>query len=347
MTNSPESCLERPIRNQMMKWQAAHRNLWSIVLAGGEGERLRPLTESWFGRHRPKQYCTFVGTRSLFQHTLDRTDLLTSPDNKVIVIANTHYKEVSAQLMGRSAGKLVLQPSNRDTGPGIFLPLTYVRASDPKALVAICPSDHFVYPESRFIEVIWDAALAAGQLEDRVILLGVRPDRPETEYGWIHPGSKIMCDGNSQLSAVKSFLEKPEYAEASEAMAAGAYWNTFVIVAGVGTLWSLGWRCLPEMMPLFECLDRAIGTPGEATVLESIYRVMPSSNFCTDLLQRVPEQVAVLPLTGVFWCDWGRPERIAESLRAIGKQPAFSLEIVAGVKKPDTRAPRAMEATAS
>jgi mannose-1-phosphate guanylyltransferase len=329
----------------MMKRQAALRNLWSIVLAGGEGERIRPLTERWLGSHRPKQYCTFVGTRSLFQHTLDRTDLLTSPDNKAIVIANTHYKEASAQLLGRSAGKLLLQPSNRDTGPGIFLPLTYVRARDPKALVAICPSDHFVYPEPRFIEVVWEAALAAEQLEDRVILLGVRPDRPETEYGWINPGSPITCAGNSQLRAVKSFLEKPAYPEACAAMATGSYWNTFVVVASVGTLWSLGWRCLPEMMPLFECLDRAIGTPGESTVLESIYRVMPSRNFCIDLLQRVPEQVAVFPLTGVLWCDWGRPERIAESLRAIGKQPAFSLEMVAGLKKPDARAPRAMSAT--
>ena len=329
----------------MMKKQAVQRNLWSIVLAGGEGERIRPLTERWLGHHLPKQYCTFVGTRSLFQHTLDRTDLLTSPENKAIVIANAHYQEASAQLLGRSAGKLILQPSNRDTGPGIFLPLTYVRASDPNALVAICPSDHFVYPEPRFIEVIWDAAQAAAQLEDRVILLGVRPDRPETEYGWIYPGSKIICDGNSQLRTVKSFLEKPEYTEAGNAMAAGAYWNTFVIVASVGTLWRLGWSCLPEMMPMFECLDRAIGTPGEAMVLESIYRVMPSRNFCTDLLQRVPEQVAVLPLTGVLWCDWGRPERIADSLRAIGKQPAFSLEMVAGLKKPETRAHHAMAAT--
>ena len=328
-----------------MKRQTVHRDLWSIVLAGGEGERIRPLTERWLGSHRPKQYCTFVGTRSLFQHTLDRTDLLTSPDNKVILIGNTHYKEASTQLLGRSAGKLVLQPSNRDTGPGIFLPLTYVRARDPEALVAICPSDHFVYPEPRFIEVIWDAAVAAGQLEDRVILLGARPDRPETEYGWIHPGSKIPCDGNSQLRAVESFLEKPEFAEAGEALAAGAYWNTFVVVASVRTLWSLGWRCLPEMMPLFECLDRAIGTSGETTVLESIYRVMPSRNFCIDLLQRVPEQVAVLPLTGVLWCDWGRPERITESLRAIGKQPAFSPEILAGVKTPEARAPRVMHAT--
>src|SRR5688500_17758381 len=179
-----------------MKRLTAQRNLWSIVLAGGEGERIRPLTERWLGRHKPKQYCTFVGTRSLFQHTLDRTDLLTCPDRKVIVIENTHYKEATTQLLARSAGKLVRQPSTRDTGPGIFLPLTYVRANDPDALVAICPSDHFVYPEPRFIEVVWDAAMAAGQLEGRVILLGARPDRPETEYGWIHPGSKITCDGN-------------------------------------------------------------------------------------------------------------------------------------------------------
>jgi mannose-1-phosphate guanylyltransferase len=62
-------------------------DLWSIILAGGEGERLRPLMQRWLGQHKPKQYCTFVGTRSMLQHTLDRADQISDPEQKVTVIA--------------------------------------------------------------------------------------------------------------------------------------------------------------------------------------------------------------------------------------------------------------------
>ena len=93
---------------------------WSVVLAGGEGERVRPFVEKWLGHHRPKQYCTFVGTRSMFQHTLDRADMLTPSERR------DHREEVCSQLRGR--------------------------ASDPDATVIIYPSDHFIYPEGRIME---------------------------------------------------------------------------------------------------------------------------------------------------------------------------------------------------
>src|SRR5688572_33404456 len=129
-------------------------HLWSIVLAGGEGVRLRPLIERWLGGHRPKQYCTFVGTRSLFQHTLDRADLLTRPERKVVLVAAGHRKEACQQLQGRLAARVVLQPLNRDTAPGVFLPLTYVRAANHDATVVIYPSDHFINPEERFMDFV-------------------------------------------------------------------------------------------------------------------------------------------------------------------------------------------------
>lgn len=61
--------------------------VWSVILAGGEGERVRPLIERWLGRHKPKQYCTFVGSRSMFQHTVDRATRLTPSKRTVDVVA--------------------------------------------------------------------------------------------------------------------------------------------------------------------------------------------------------------------------------------------------------------------
>lgn len=128
-------------------------HLWSIVLAGGDGERIRPLTERWLGRHTPKQYCAFVGTRSMLQHTLDRAARLSAPERTVTVIARGHLPLVRQQLSTRQS-TIIPQPLNRDTAVGMFLALTYVRAADPEATVVILPADHFVHPEARFLEAV-------------------------------------------------------------------------------------------------------------------------------------------------------------------------------------------------
>jgi mannose-1-phosphate guanylyltransferase len=305
-------------------------NVWSIILAGGEGERLRPLVQEWLGRHKPKQYCTFVGTRSMFQHTLDRADQITAPARRVTVIAESHQSDAVAQLAGRNAGEVILQPTNRGTAAGIFLALTHVRMRNPDAVVVIYPSDHFVYPEDRFLKAIRGAVQAAEQMKHRLFLLGVTPDRPEPDYGWIYPGDHLTrIDGHS-VWAVRRFLEKPSFEICSDAMAEGALWNTLILTARVEHLWTLGWRCFPEMMSLFETYGKSIGTSQES-VLEAVYKVMPSRDFSTDLLQQVPDQVGVIKLTGTHWFDWGKPERFVETLDRLGRQPAFSSELVSAL----------------
>ena len=107
-------------------------HLWSIVLAGGEGERTRPFIEKWLGYPLPKQYCTFVGTRSMLQHTLDRADQLSCRDQKVTVVSRTHHQQAWKHLEKQVAGQVILQPRNCNTGAGIFLPLTYVLGMGPQ-----------------------------------------------------------------------------------------------------------------------------------------------------------------------------------------------------------------------
>jgi mannose-1-phosphate guanylyltransferase len=302
-----------------------HDDLWSIVLAGGEGERLRPLMQQWLGQHKPKQYCTFTGTRSMLQHTLDRADRISDPEQKVTVIARSHRSHAWPQLAKRKIGKVILQPANRDTAGGIFVALSYVRALDPEATVVIYPSDHFVHPEYRFVETVRSAAYAARRLKHWLFLLAVSPDRLEPEYGWIRPGAYLGSIMGHQLRGVQSFLEKPSFKKCAAALDSGALWNTLVLAAKAETLWKLGQRCFPEMMQLFEIYSQAIGTSEEDSVLQTIYQVMPARNFSSHLLECVPDEIAVMELSGVLWSDWGKPERIVETLRRIGKSPAFPL----------------------
>ena len=162
--------------------------LWSIILPGGEGTRVSSLIHRWLGRPTPKQYCAFVGTRSMFQHTLDRAAKLTPPDRIVTVAAYRHCRKALAQLDGRGNSTILFQPANRDTAAGVFLPLTYIRARSPKATVVLYPSDHFVYPEARLLDAVRHAVRIAESQPDRLVMLGVAPDRLELDYGWIFPG---------------------------------------------------------------------------------------------------------------------------------------------------------------
>ena len=323
------------------------KNVWSIVLARGEGERVKPFVLRWLGRHRPKQYCAFVGSRSMFEHTVDRAAHVSSLQQTVVVAARHHRHELSKQLHGRPIRKLIRQPINRDTAAGIFLPLSYIRAHHPHALVVIQPSDHFIYPEQRFLETVRLSVASAEAMPNRLVLLGVQPDRLETEYGWIRPGARLHGSPSSPVHAVSSFLEKPELAQADTALRSGGLWNTLVLTATVKALWQAGWDCFPAMMPLFERLCSTWNTSGEAAVLEEIYRDMPKHNFSSHLLQQIPDHVAVMELTGVLWSDWGKPERISEAIRRIGKTPTFPLDCLDRPFTPNPIPQRAEEALAT
>ncbi len=309
--------------------RGSHSNVvWSIILAGGEGKRTRPFIQEWLGCSIPKQYCTFVGSRSMLQHTLDRADRLGTPHQKVTVVAEQHLPYVRETFNKEQAGEMILQPQNCDTAAGIFLPLTYVRAWDPKAIVAIFPSDHFVFPEDRFVETVRRATRAIRVLQDRLLLLGVRPTHLELDYGWVNVGGILGWNGSSCLRQVDSFVEKPSPLAALQAMSNGALWNTLVMVAKVDTLWRLGWQCIPVIMERFERLGKTIGTVHESQTLHRLYRNMPLVNFSSEVLQKVPERLGVIELEEVLWSDWGRPERIRETLEILGKKPAFPSEIL-------------------
>ncbi len=262
----------------------------------------------------------------MFQHTVDRAARLASLARAVVVAARHHRTNVESQLRGRAIGKLVLQPVNRDTAAGVFLPLAYLRACDPQAIVVIHPSDHFIYPEHRFLETVRGAVASVEAMPEHLLLLGVQPDRLETEYGWIQRGPRLNGSPTYPVYSVSSFLEKPGAAQADAALRAGSLWNTLVLIATVESMWQAGCACFPEMMVLFERLASAWDTPDESAVLKDTYREMPVQNFSSHLLQRLSDRVAVMELTGVLWSDWGKPERIAETIRRIGKTPAFPLE---------------------
>jgi mannose-1-phosphate guanylyltransferase len=289
-------------------------SLWSLVLAGGNGERLRDYTEQCFGAYRPKQYCTFLGKRSMIQHTWARAKALCVPHQVVTVMDQSHWGYVRAQLIQEPLGRLVWQPENRGTGPGVFLPLSYIRAHDPHATVILWPSDHFISPVEPMIQVIRDAAALVQEHTHRMVLLTVPPQSQEQDYGWVIPGDRLPNSGGSQVREVRRFVEKPQRGQLEDIALSGGQWNTLVLIANVQTLWEAGRQCIPEVVMPLEEHAGGIGTSSEHQRLLHLYRTMPTRNFSSDLLSLIPQQLHMMDLTGVYWSDWGRPERIQETI---------------------------------
>lgn len=310
---------------------------WTIVLAGGEGRRMRPLISRWLGVSRPKQYCTFSGTRSMLQHTLDRAAQVGDTERTIVVIGNGHQGFFESALSGDFAGILMEQPADCGTAAGILLPVCYVLQQDPEATVVILPSDHFVYPEYKFVEQMDEAACLAESWTRHLILLGAVPDRPETDYGWIEPSANNRA-ARGELRGVMSFYEKPCKAEAERYYRHQWLWNTMIVAAKARALWDLGESLLGDLTARLATLSGVMGASAVGRVngsrldaaLAQAYRDLPCADFSRHLLQCAPEWSLVAPMAGIDWCDWGRPERISATLAALGAEPAFPMHALEG-----------------
>lgn len=275
-----------------------------VVLAGGEGTRLGPLTRALYGTELPKQFAVLAGQRSLLQATIDRALMLTTAARISVVISAHHEDRARAQLATHPEIDLIVQPRNLDTGPGMLLPLVRILERDLLARVIFLPSDHYIPSPTPLI-----AALGANALR-QIALIGVAPFSPEVEYGWIVRGPRI---DNTMAFAVQRFEEKPVHAVAEQLWRQGGLWNTFISTAPVAEYWALAQRHLPLHAAAFERYATSIGQFDESSLLASIYKWMPPANFSRDILAHAT-QLAVIPVANTGWSDWGSPERVMASL---------------------------------
>src|SRR5574337_1554302 len=234
-------------------------HLWGIILAGGEGKRLQPFIRSQFGSERPKQYCRLFGGRSMLGHTLARAERLIPPERLLTVVTRPHLVYAREELHDRPLGTVVVQPSNRETGPGILLPLLHVYARDPKAVVALLPADHFIVEEERFMSYVEETAAFVATAPGCLVLLGVEPERPEPEYGWIEAGGRSEYHHQTEVHRVRRFWEKPDRRTAQILYHRyDCLWNTMVVVGRAWWLISLFKTLTQGLFTLFEGLEPLI-----------------------------------------------------------------------------------------
>ncbi len=173
------------------------------------------------------------------------------------------------------------------------------------------------------IQVIRDAAALAQEQPHHMVLLTVPPQSREQDYGWVIPGARLPHPGGIQVKKVRRFMEKPVGSQLEDIVLSGGQWNTLVVIANVQTLWEAGRQCIPEVVMPLEEHAGGIGTSSEHQQLLHLYRTMPTRNFSKDLLSLIPQQLHMMELTGVYWSDWGRPERIQETIACMRRGESF------------------------
>jgi len=305
-------------------------HFWAIILAGGEGTRLRPLMRSLYGDERPKQFAPLLGSRSLLRASLDRSGRKVPLERTVVVTSRWHARYVAEEFASSPRPKILVQPRDRGTASGVLFPMHWIQGRDPEAVVAVFPSDHFIADESTFMEHVGSLMRLASRHPGLLLLVGAQPDRPECDYGWVEPGDAL--EEGSDVRRVRGFVEKPDPGRARSCFESGGLWNTFVLVGTAGAFAEAGRRCLPDLDAEITRVSPFFHTPSEERMIERGYAAAPTADFSRGVLEKSPQSLAVSRLPHVGWSDLGTPQRVMlrlapnlEPSRLSGWAPAWAL----------------------
>jgi mannose-1-phosphate guanylyltransferase len=280
-------------------------NRVATFLAGGDGDRLKPLTRRLTGDDRPKQFCAVLGAQTLFSQTVDRVAAAIGDGPGYCVVNRAHERFYREALAAHPTLNVLEQPANRGTGTAIIYSLEAARRDHGNsATVGIFPTDHHACPATfqRFVSAAYSQAANDPQ---HVYLVGAKAERPEADYGWIEAEPEATGYPLAPR-AVRSFWEKPSTEFAHQLFERGCLWNTFILVGRVDA---------------FDALIRRAGDP-TALAMQQVFRGpvdderfsrLPALDFSTSILQRAAPQLRVLELRHAGWTDLGRPSRVNEA----------------------------------
>jgi mannose-1-phosphate guanylyltransferase/mannose-6-phosphate isomerase len=272
-------------------------NNYAIILCGGSGTRLWPLSRSL----KPKQFLSFTGEKTLYQETVERIAQKISLSHILTVTNHEHIFEVKGQLAekySKAIDGVIAEPLSRNTLPAIAIAVKRIFQVNPQALISVFPSDHFIKESSAFIQA-WNYAERAAT-EGYLTLFGIKPDHPATGYGYIFPNPSQDLSNLSGYLTVDAFFEKPNKALAEQYINQGCLWNSGMFVFHAQVFMDLLLEYQPEIYSkIIEMSDPPTRTD---------YEDLESLSIDFGLTERV-RKIAVVPVD-MGWSDLGNWESI-------------------------------------
>lgn len=270
-------------------------DIFVVIMAGGVGSRFWPYSRN----SKPKQFIDVLGNgKSLLQMTYQRFLPTTSKDNILIVTNDIYADLVREQLPDLHEEHILTEPARRNTAPCIAYAAYKIRKKNPHAVMVVTPADHAIFQEENFTKVIKTATEAA-EGSDKLLTIGIRPNRPETGYGYIQ-----YLEDDSEVKKVKTFTEKPELSLAKKFLESGDFvWNAGIFVWSIPAIVKSFEASLPDIAEVFEAGDETYYESGEKDYVNKIYEQCESISIDYGILEK---SKSVFVVQGTFdWSDLG------------------------------------------
>ena len=276
---------------------------YCVIMGGGIGSRFWPFSRKTL----PKQFLDFFGVgRSLLQQTYDRFEKIIPKEN-IFVVTNAIYKDlITEQLPELAPEQILLEPARRNTAPCIAWASYHIRAINPNANIVVAPSDHLILKEEEFLSAI-KKGLKFVSGSDKLLTLGIKPNRPETGYGYI----QVAEYEGEGFFKVKTFTEKPELELAKVFIESGEfYWNSGLFMWNVNSIIKAGEHLLPELSAKLGRGKDVYGTDKEKDFIADVFPACPNVSIDIGIMEKA-ENVYV-SLGDFGWSDLGTWSSIYE-----------------------------------
>ena len=253
-----------------------------VILAGGSGTRLWPLSRS----HQPKQLLALHSDRSLLQSTFDRVVPLVSPERVLIMTERSHSEALREQLPEVPPENIVVEPARRGTAGALALAAAAIHRRDPNAVMASVHSDAYIDDAEEFRRTL-AAAFAAADSTRHLVLMGIPPTGPSTGLGYIEAGGPLAEIDGYDVRRVARFVEKPELEVARRFATSGRhFWNPGVFVWRIDVILEEFGTYEPRIRERVMRIGASFGTPSQAQTLAAIYPTVPEQTIDVGIMER-------------------------------------------------------------
>jgi mannose-1-phosphate guanylyltransferase len=274
-------------------------NRYVIIMAGGVGSRFWPLSR----RNKPKQFLDILGTgETLIQQTTRRFKS-TCPRENIYVVTSAEHKDLVLEQLDIDPMNILAEPFRRNTAPCLAYGTFRILKENPDAVIVVTPADHLILKEEKFCEVILKSSEFAAE-HDALVTLGIKPDRPETGYGYIQADRKKTVKAYDGLVKVKTFTEKPDIELARIFIESGDfYWNSGIFIWSINSIMKAFEKYLPDMYSAFDEGRKLFGTKQEIKFIGKTYTECKSISIDYGIMEKA-DNVYVM-CTDIGWSDLG------------------------------------------